>query len=199
MEWTDEIVKRVAVIRHGKKLGGLLTPEQVEEIKNQGIAGLNELLESGQEIAICQGTEFERTAQTIYAFEVYMERRGFVPALVLGPEPRFGSRAVFDEMTDDIDLMEGKGSSSWYPALKKIRPNLLRQIQTEEYQALTEIFQAIHDKDIALVPGHTPMIELLGHHIDNTLDPNLALKELTGIMFAQDRAGRIFVEKMIGF
>jgi len=184
-------MKKVALVRHGKKAGELIDPAQLTEIENNGIPGLNELLQPGQEIVIGLGSGLERTAQTILAFQAYMEKKGFVPAQILAGENRFGNAELFAKMTGNADLMTEVKKSGWYNAMSSLTPDWLKEIQEAEYAALTAIFDAVPNGDQVIIIGHTPMIELLALYVGPqcTIEPTLALKELEGIMFTQDATG----------
>ncbi len=201
-------MKKVTFIRHGRKDGELIAADQLTEIQNNGINGLNGFLQPGQEIVIGLGSELVRTQQTIEAFQAYMEKNGFIPAQILAPEKRFGNAELFNKMVSNEALMAEVKISGWYSALCSLEPKLLESIQEDQFSALQAIFEVIKDNDVDITIGHTPMIELLAIYVDAKdsffrnksfgIPESLSLKELQGVEFSQDNDDIIHVTGLLG-
>jgi len=192
-------MKKVVIVRHGKKEGDLIAPDQLQEIRANGIKSLNHLLEPGQKIVLGLGSELERTKQTTEAFAIYMERKGFIPTKTLPAEKNFGNAALFNQLTGNAELMALVKTDGWYSALKTLSPAILVEIQSSQYLTLQKIFDDVLDNDLVIIVGHTPMIELLAFYIGGAgLDTKLVLKELQGVLFVQNEAGEICVSGTLG-
>jgi hypothetical protein len=202
------VVKKVVLIRHDEKSGESIKPENLVAIETNGIKGLNGFLKPENNIVIGLGTELKRTEQTILAFQAYMEKQGCFPSQILAAEKRFGSSELFNSLTGNADLMAEKAKVGWYMALCYAEPKLLDEIQVSQLQALSAIFETIDDA-IAIIVGHTPMIELLAIYIDSHdvvfrgsgfgIEESLSLNPLQGVEFSMDDRGNIHVSGLIGF
>ncbi|MFA5154891.1 MAG: hypothetical protein WC453_00490 [Patescibacteria group bacterium] len=192
-------MKKIAFVRHGRKGGELIAADQLTEIKINGITGLNGLVfnqsENGLPVSVCEGSGLERTAQTAQAYLDYIYDKGIVATQILPADPRFGNADLFKQMTGNAELMAEQKRSGWYNALKTVAPDLLTKIQKDQAEALERKFAEIEENEFLIIIGHTPMIELLAHSckaedvepsIALNLRPDLALKELQGILFVQD-------------
>jgi hypothetical protein len=191
-------VKTIIFIRHGERAGELIAPSQLMEIEDQGIKGLNDL--KLDHIILCLGTGLERTQQTILAFKAYMESWGCQPNAIFAADNRFGNAELFKRMADNSALMEEQKKSGWYNAMKIWEPELLHNIQVNEYEALGATFDEMENDDLAISSGHTPLIEFLAIFVspDGPVNSATNLKELQGVKFQEDFNGYITAVEIIG-
>ena len=191
-------MKRVAFIRHGKKSGELISPEQIQEIEKNGIPGLNEILDDKNNVSICLGSSLERTKQAAMAFNKYLESKSYGPRPLIAADKRFGNAELFKLITSNQKLMDLQMKVGWIKSFEQVDPELLLNIQQSQFLALNNIFEEISEDEVAVVIGHTPMIELLAIFSDEGVDENLSLKELQGVLFQQTDGCEITVAQMIG-
>ena len=190
-------MKRFAFVRHGRKDGNMIAADQITEIENSGIPGLNELLPGNNRVILHLGSMLPRTAQTVRAFQKYMERQGYETALMIEPDKRFATEELFAQFMAKTEVAEASKTEGWYNACLKFDKEFLRQVQTDLAEAIEEIFFRSQNGDLVIAIGHTPMIEFAALYYNPYLGNRLVLKELTGFLFEKE-AGKINVIQKIG-
>ncbi|MFA6194840.1 MAG: hypothetical protein WC719_03815 [Patescibacteria group bacterium] len=199
-------MKTLVIIRHGRKDedGTLVDKDQLAEIENIGIAGLNDLVKKHQGLVIFHlGTAIERTGQTIKAYERHLDISnainsfgGYLPA-----DARLGSNKIFKEFSENPEIVKEAERTTWFNAFRRYNPKFIEKIQINMLDAITDIFSRVDDGSLVISAGHTPMIEWLALGIDENdhkISCKIKLKELTGFIFTEDK-GRIQVTRTIGF
>lgn len=191
------------MLRHGRKDGENIAQNALDEIVKNGIPMVNDLC-IGQKIRIHEGTEYDRTRQTIKAYEVFLvgiqendgvdcEIVGYIPA-----DPRLGNKALFDEFTANPEVLADATARNWYRAFEDYNPMFITRVQLDALAALREIFAHANDGDLILSIGHTPMIEWLAFACDpyENISRDIKLAELTGFIFTEE-LGKITVTGFI--
>jgi phosphohistidine phosphatase SixA len=193
-------MKHLIVIRHGRKDGELIAADQLAEIEVNGIPGLNELV-AGKHIIIHYGSEYERTRQTIKAWEKYMDSSSLCHcrAYIVG-DKNFGNAEMFAEFMADANIKAEAARSNWYNAFKLHQPAFIEHVQAGMLNALPQIFAQAFEGEIIVMVGHTPMIEWLIYAIDVTgyIRRDTQLKELTGFVINENQ-GYVGITDTVGF
>lgn len=189
-------MKRFAFVRHGRKDGAMIAADQIAAIEDFGIEGLNELLPGNRLIILHLGSMVPRTAQTIRAFQKYLENQGYETALLMPPDKRFGSKEIFAKFPEDAKSDVEAGKISWLNVLKTRKIVLLKEIEHDILEATQEIFTKIKNGDLVISVGHTPMIEIAALHFNPYLGEGMSLKELTGFLFEEENGDIVPVQKI---
>lgn len=181
------------MVRHARKDGENIAQDALDEIVKNGIPAINDLV-IGQKIRIHEGTEYDRTRQTIRAYEVFLvgikEHDGvdceiidYIPA-----DPRLGNKALFDEWIANRDVTADATARNWYRAYEDYNPLFITRVQLGALAALRDIFAQANEDDLIISVGHTPMIEWLGFACDpyENISRDLKLAELTGFIFTEE-------------
>ncbi len=185
--------KNLIYVRHGKKDGENIAQDAIDSIVKNGIPMVNDLC-TGQRIRIHLGTEYDRTRQTVKAYEVFLvgiqendgvdcEIVGYIPA-----DQRLGNKALFDEWTANPDVTADATTRNWYRAFEDYNPMFITRVQLGALAALRNIFSQAEDGELIISVGHTPMIEWLGFACDpyENISRDLKLAELTGFIFTEE-------------
>jgi broad specificity phosphatase PhoE len=191
-------MKRLVFLRHGRKDGAMIAADQIAAIEDHGISGLNELLPGNNRIILHLGSMLPRTAQTIRAFQKYMENQGYETALLMPPEKRFGSDELFAKFTGNAEVARAAKTEGWYNAFLQFDEGFLRKVQSGLVEAIEEIFSKNQNGDLIIAIGHTPMIEFAALHYNPFLGKRTALSELTGFLF-EEEGGNIVPTQKIGW
>ena len=189
------------MIRHGKKNGENIAVEELEQIRQAGIPGVNELLTSAP-IFIHEGTALLRTRQTVLALEEYLLKfpEKYLIAGRMMADANFGNSELFAEFFLDEKIIEEANRTNWFDAFCRCNPRFVRKIQERLIGALKETFYQMDDDQLVITVGHTPSIEWLGFALDSNkiLPSDLQLKELTGMVITQNEK-EIKISRTIGF
>ncbi|QQG52215.1 MAG: hypothetical protein HY931_02615 [Candidatus Falkowbacteria bacterium] len=149
---------------------------------------------TGQKIRIHDGTEYDRTRQTVGAYVAFLngdahdktincEIVGHIPA-----DPRLGNKALFDEWTANPDVVADATTRNWYRAFEDYSPLFITRVQLDALAALRNIFAQANDGELIISVGHTPMIEWLAFACDQyeVISRDIKLAELTGFIFTEE-------------
>lgn len=189
-------MKTIVMIRHAKKDGELIDLAALEEIRNNGIPAL-----SGVEVTrIHAGSEFIRTMLTARGYRDWLDiKGGEVRKSVIPSDPRLGSEELFGEMLKLPNIKEEmKQRPSQFAALKRVATlEQFRKWSEDARDALRNVFNQIHDGEVCLSVGHTPIVEMVANACMGwQLPEETSLKELEGFKFVQDKDGSIMVSRL---
>jgi hypothetical protein len=192
--------KNLIYVRHGKKDGENIAKDSLAAIVKNGIPMVNDLC-TGQKIRIHDGTEYDRTRQTIDAYVEFLEGNATINCQIIGNiyrDIRLGNKALFDEFTADPEVLADATTRNWYRAYEDYNPLFITRVQLDALAALRNIFAYADDGDLILSVGHTPMIEWLAFACDKyeAISRDLKLAELTGFIFTEE-LGQITVTGLI--
>lgn len=189
-------MKKVIMVRHARKIGEVIDPVALAEIRRQGIPALRGVAVN----RIHAGSEFVRTRQTVEAYMAWLEGRGSKVQLpALPADSKLGSEEMFGEILQLPNIMnEMKKGPSQFGALKRVASSeQFRRWSKSAWDALLGIFDQIDDGDVCLSVGHTPLIEMVANvHLNWQLPEETALKELEGFSFEQSEDGAIMVSRL---
>jgi hypothetical protein len=194
--------KNLIYVRHAKKDGENIAKDTLSAIVKNGIPMVNDLC-TGQKIRIHDGTEYDRTRQTIDAYVEFLEGNATINCQIIGNiyrDIRLGNKALFDEWTANPDVTADANTRNWYRAFEDYNPLFITRVQLDALAALRNIFAYADDGDLILSVGHTPMIEWLAFACDRyeNISRDIKLAELTGFIFTEE-AGQITITGTVGF
>jgi hypothetical protein len=195
-------LKNFIYLRHGKKDGENIAKEALNAIVENGIPVVNDLVVN-QKIRIHDGTEYDRTRQTIDAYVEFLEGNAAINCQIIGNiyrDIRLGNKALFDEWTANPDVTADANARNWYRAYEDYNPLFITRVQLDALAAMRNIFAYADDGDLIISIGHTPMIEWLAFACDSyeNISRDLKLAELTGFIFTEE-AGQITITATLGF
>lgn len=195
-------MKQLIIICHGKTdPQGNIVANQIENIQEKGIPGVNEIARCYGKIFLHHGSRFARTRQTINAYEVYLLSKGKSQSQlgILLSDPRFGNETILKPFQDP-SLKNIAETSSWYTVFEDSRPDFIINNQILMERGVKQIFASIPDEALAITVGHSPLIEWLAIHFSggNKIPRDLKLKELEGFILTYE-AGQIKVTDSVGF
>ncbi|MFA6514404.1 MAG: hypothetical protein WCT50_03930 [Patescibacteria group bacterium] len=202
------------IFRHGRKDGNNnITEEQIAEILENGVPGLNEIIMGQKKVIVHFGSDFARTEQTVMAFKTYAEKiglcefDGYLPS-----NNRYGNEEMFAEFMANPEIVAQAKQSNWYEAFNQFNPRFVERVQADMLEALIEDLNAVEPGSTIIMVGHTPTIEWLTFAVDTTgkISRKAQLKELTGFVFTRNvfnlkgkakpsRQNRIYISGTIGF
>jgi len=196
-------MKNIVIIRHGRKDGDMVAADQLREIEEKGITGLNEIVKNYQgPVIIHRGTGFDRTRQTIEAFERFLKASkskyifgGYLPA-----NPSLGNQEMFNEFTANTAVANEAEKTNWFKAFCDYNPRFIIKIKRILIKEITNIFNQVPESSLTITINHTPLIEWLAFGLDvyREVPRDLKLKELTGFVLTQ-KDGQITIKETIGF
>ncbi len=192
--------KNLIMLRHGRKDGENIAQDALKDIIKNGIPAINDLV-VGQRIIIHDGTEYDRTRQTINAYVEFLKGNSSINCQIIGNiyrDIRLGNKALFDEFTANPEVLADATARNWYRAFEDYNPMFITRVQLDALAALRNIFAYANDGDLILSVGHTPMIEWLAFACDpyENISRDIKLAELTGFIFTEE-LGKITVTGFI--
>lgn len=180
--------KIVLMVRHGDKdENGLITPECLKNIEEDGIVGL-----TNEFTAIQFGSSFARTHQTAYAAGLYLAKKGaritkHLQSITDLLNPDFVKQLVTDEVKQLIKAGEPNYKaihSANYKTLDAWQ-NLLRVMMKMFMQNFLEA------GDVCLSISHSPTVEALYNVFSKEEDVEMQIDPLEGIWLVQPEDGGI--------
>lgn len=191
------------MIRHGKKDGENIAEAQLAKIVKNGILAVNPLV-AGKKVHLHEGTEYDRTRQTINAYHQYLVSGGNCEIVGRIPrDTRLGNKKLFDEWTANPEVNADAEKRSWYEAFEDYSPFFIGRVQYQALCALRDLFSQIEEDERIISIGHTPMIEWLAFIVDELnesekISRDIKLAELTGFVFTKEK-GRIAISARVGW
>jgi broad specificity phosphatase PhoE len=197
-------MKRLIYVRHGRKDGENIATEQLAEIQQNGIPGVNDLVK-GQNLVMHEGSLLNRTKQTLDAFAWYLNHNPEHGCLItrwLPADCRLGNETMFARFLENGEIAAEAKNTNWLHAFSQHDVGFLIETQAEMMKAIKEIFAATQDDRTIISVGHTPLIEWVTYAFDAHDRParfsrTIKLPELAGFVFTEDH-GQISVTGTIG-
>lgn len=194
--------RKIALISHLEEGGENDCCKKIQEIREHGIPGLNELIKEKNVVINWAGCS-EITKKTMEAYYHHVLFYCSEYKKVLGHtngNPLLGNS---DQFKTFAKLNAAIGAEKkCYGAYLGITPSFVEKIQAEMSEGVLELCTGnrfSHDC-LFIIVGHNLMIEWLAIAVDKEerIPLNLKLKELTGFVF-EEKAGELKIAETIGF
>lgn len=124
------VLKKIIIVRHGRKDGEVIAKDQIAEIEKTGIPGLNELV-ANNNVIIHMGSKYKRTMQTILAWEKYAEKNGTDCFEYVNEDKNFGNPEIFAAFSTNQAIKDEAGKSNWYNAFMLHDPAFIKRVQSD--------------------------------------------------------------------